>query len=292
MDNEEWSIDQHDEATKSPLDNDGDDEEFDGEDAQPELISLNPGKPEFKWVSVDDIPVGPQLPNKDMLESVENFGVMQAVILFTNPKDGSYEIAGGSRIHMAALEQDIEEVPALVYPPDDWGFFSSARLTLNANRSPSPIAELDAVVALLASGLNEQDIAESTGLPVRIVQKRISLSGLRDELKLALQSNKITLGVAEATARLSSEQQSMLVQRYIDNGRLSARDIKDVILLTTPETERVTQTKMSIPEDWREATRKAATAAIQHDIPLDMLISLITAEYGKIDENATEEDAF
>lgn len=253
------------------------------------FVDLSLGRPELQWVSCSKIPVGPQLPTKEMVESVENYGVMLPVVLFTN-NEGEYEIAGGSRVHMAAVEAGLTEIPALVYSADDWDYYSAARIALNSNRSPSPIAELDAIVALISSGLDEAEIAHATGIPIRTVRRRLALNGLREPLRIGLQSNRISLVVADSIAKLTEEQQVMLEQRFIDNGKVTSADIKDVVLITTPEQTVEKQKKMKLPDDWREMSRRAATAAIQHDVPLDMLISLITAEYGTMESGDSDYD--
>ena len=252
------------------------------EQAQLEMVDLALGKPELKWVNVADIPAGPQLPNKALEDSIDTYGITGSVVLFVHPETGKYEVAGGSRVHMAAVDLGIEQVPALVYPAQDWGFYAAVRIALNSNRSPSPIAELDAIVALLASGMSEHDIANATALHLTTVKKRLALSGLREELRTALQQNKITLSVAEAVSILNAEQQRLCCDIYLFKGKLTGKDVKEVVNATAPPSAQ--QAKMDIPDDWRAATRKAVTAAIQNDIPLDMLISMITAEYGQLDD--------
>lgn len=236
------------------------------------------GHPEYRLVSVEEIPDGPQLPNKEMIRSIEKYGVTQTVVLFERP-DGGYEVAGGSRLHMAAVEAGVRTIPALVYGTDDWPYFAAVRLSLNANRSPNPIAELDAIMALLANGMSEYDITAATGLAQGTIAKRLLLASLHDELRVGLQTNKIPLNVAEAAARCNAEQQEHLVAIYREKGKLTTKDIKEVLgVEDTPKAEQVSFLANK-EKHWRESISDAVQNARNDGVSLLEMIAYLQSEY-------------
>lgn len=232
----------------------------------------------FRELVLEELPNSVLLPSKELVEQVRKNGILQAISVMQDD-DGAYIILEGRRRVVAARENDMDTIPALVFEGSP--LFHALSLIANNVRSENPVSDLDAILSLLASGYQENEIALELGIPVGIIKRRTRLASLRPELMEALQTLHLGIRLAEKIALLTKQQQDMLVAIYQQTGRLTSADVKDVIDATTPESEKATQTTMSDVDDkdWRKALRVAVASARENGIPFEAFQAAMVAAF-------------
>lgn len=164
-------------------------------------------------------------PSQAFLDSIQRFGVLEPVILVNVGWD-TYVIADGRRRMLAVNQLGMSQIPALVFDSD----VSVLTLVANAQRSPNPLSEYDAICKLLDRGYSEKEIVQATGLAPGTVKKRMKLGKLTPVLTEAYRSGLVSNTVAEAISGLPSGQQAILEETLAAKGRLSAPDVKEAKL--------------------------------------------------------------
>jgi ParB/RepB/Spo0J family partition protein len=150
------------------------------------------------------------IPSTGLLESVREFGILFPVIVQQEGGD-RYQVVDGRRRIAAALSLNVLSIPALIFrtgTPD--GVLDAILLSTNNHRAPNPLSESDAVVRLVAAGLDQGTIARRLNLPVTYVNRRLSLAALRPGWRDQLATSAITLPVAERIAQLLPQAQDDL----------------------------------------------------------------------------------
>jgi ParB/RepB/Spo0J family partition protein len=255
------------------------------EPVQPALDGLHEdaGSPELMQLALSTLPNSVLLPDKNLVESVRKNGVLAAIVVMVD-KEGGLAIIDGRRRVVAARENDMDTIPALVYPFSS--LYHAMSLTTNNVRTENPVSDLDGILSLMATGYQETEIASELGIPVAVIRRRVRLSSLHPELMTGLQTLHIGFRLAEKIALLTKEQQEMLADRYREKERLTAADVKEIVDATTPESEKATQTTMSIKEDkdWRAALRLAISKARENGIAFEAFQAAMTAEYESDDD--------
>jgi ParB-like chromosome segregation protein Spo0J len=147
-------------------------------------------------------------------ESVRRFGVLFPVVLIeggsgTRPNGRTHHlIADGRRRVLIARTQGMTTIPAILFPHDTPpAVVAALTLTTNASRSTNPLAEAQAVAALMREGRDEAAIAAALSLPPAYIARRARLSTLHTSARDALAAGQIPLSVAEAVSRLSATEQ-------------------------------------------------------------------------------------
>jgi ParB-like chromosome segregation protein Spo0J len=187
-------------------------------------------------------------PRRELVESIARLGLLQPVVAAESGESG-YRVIEGRR-RTKAIEQLAEDgrwpvpptIDALVID-DGAGYGETVRSgmvpALHAVRSASPVSELQAIEAILEAGGEEaatvKRIAEQTGMPVQTVRRRLKLRALAPDVRAAFQSGPISVTVAEAAARLDTDQQEEL-ERLAETGeRITLRTVKDASRRRTRE---------------------------------------------------------
>ena len=187
-------------------------------------------------------------PRRELVDSIERLGLLQPVIA-TGSRESGYRVIEGRR-RAKAIEELAQNgrwplpptIDALVIS-DGAGCSDPVRagmaLALHAVRSPSPISELQAIETILEAGGREtatvKRIAAQTGMPIQTVRRRLKLRTLSPRVRAAFENGEITVTVAEAAARLSTEQQQEL-ERLADAGeRITFQAVKDASRRRTGE---------------------------------------------------------
>lgn len=138
-------------------------------------------------------------------------GVLQNLIGFAIPKKrGKFEITAGGR-RLAAVHSLIaagtlaEDYEIPVFVMNDTGAAAETSLAENFQRLPmNPADECTAFRYFIdVEGKTAEDVAKRFGLTTRLVEGRIRLAGLAEEVFEALRNGEITLEVAQAFATTS-----------------------------------------------------------------------------------------
>lgn len=218
------------------------------------------------------------MPDKKSVDSVRRFGVLQPVLLIQNEDGKTYKMAAGRRRIKSAVMAQRKVIDARVFPH---GWTTAGVLTLveNENRKRNPLSEWQALEELLASGMEEKDILEETGIAQVIYHKLLSLRNLIDPLKEAFKEGKIKASVAFKAAKYRPKVQKALARHLKENGRVRASDIGKVRKAVLNEgVNRIPFEVFNAPEaGWKEntlATLSRLRGEIVADAPpaiIDML---------------------
>jgi len=184
---------------------------------------------EHLWASM----FGPQ-PDKPLLDSISQYGILQPVLLLRVLSDGQYGyfVLDGRRRLRAAVKLGIASVKAQVYQQDSREAAPALTLTVNQNRRRNIWVEYQAVKDLLDRDATEQQITMVTGLPIPTIRLRMKLGRLHPFFQDCLKNGAITANVAMATAKLPETLQIRLVAQWGTKSRLTLSDLKAVRLAT------------------------------------------------------------
>ena len=169
-------------------------------------------------------------PSTDMIESVKALGVIEPVILSVKqpPQIEGVKVEDGRRRILAARAAGLDRIPARLISRDAVrrGVLT---LVLNEQRTANPVAEAEAIRDLFKAGASERDVARDCKLSVGTVRARMRLLNYLDpKLLEKLRKGKISIGVAHKASRLPKKSQTKLVKTFVDNGKLTAKDVDDI----------------------------------------------------------------
>jgi ParB/RepB/Spo0J family partition protein len=185
---------------------------------------------EIRLSDIRTPPLGPE-PDNAFVRSVCEIGILSPVLVEAIPvnKGGGYTMIDGYRRLRAAIECELETIPARIAPP---GAYTVALLTLIANeqRSPNPVVEYYALYGLMENnGLSETEIARLTGMSVPTIRKRLGLGSLIPEFMAVFEMGELSAPMADKLAKLSTADQAKCLAVWNEHaGRLTAEDIRRV----------------------------------------------------------------
>lgn len=195
---------------------------------QIQLIPEKMPKGRVKSLAVADLPdglPGPK-PTKEFLDSIEQFGIVLPIVVIDHGK--KIQVVDGRRRLAAARLLEIKKIPARVYEDD--GLLSAdavLSISLNRLRSSNPVAELEAIEALIKAGAGMREIRAATGLPQPTIGKRLKLQKLNKRLRSGLSEGQIAVTVADAAAKLPVQEQVNLARIFRKEGKLTAKDVRE-----------------------------------------------------------------
>jgi ParB-like chromosome segregation protein Spo0J len=172
-------------------------------------------------------------PSAILVRSIKLFGIREA-IMFTQNGDGKLTLRDGRRRLAVARKLGIPTVPIKTYKA---GSLESAVLTLDANytRSNNPLAETKAITDIVKEYMDKQGqmpapslIAETCGLPVGTVKKRMRLLTLPDDLVTAAQEGKVALNTLQALTHEPKARQEQAAAILNQTGKLTGEDVHKI----------------------------------------------------------------
>lgn len=180
--------------------------------------------------AIDFEDIGPA-PEPVLEELIRAQGILTPLTL-ARRSSGRCELVAGRRRLRVARKLGLSVVPALVIEYD--GMTSVQALTDHASRRENPAADLAHIEALVQKGASFEAISKATGLQVKTIKQRLILGRLATDLREQFDRGRIAVTVAEAAARLPSEAQRGLVERFGMVGRLTAQDVRDAKAAAKP----------------------------------------------------------
>jgi ParB/RepB/Spo0J family partition protein len=167
-------------------------------------------------------------PDHALIESVKRHGVLNPISLIClsrQPPHPLYLVWDGRRRAQAAVEADLEYVPARVYPRDD-RTQALLSLVMNGHRRPNPWAEWQAISELMRAGAGTAVIAQATKLPIATIKRRAKLGNLIHDLAALVSQGAIGARLAEAIAGLPEQHQRRLLEVIGNRGGLTMSDVR------------------------------------------------------------------
>ncbi len=178
--------------------------------------------------------------HRRLVASIKSHDLIEPLVV-SPAEEGRYRVIAGNR-RLAALRDafrgEDRKVPCVVRDADDT---TAASVSLAENFAREPMHPLDEAEAFARLASVEckgvAAIAAEFGVSETYVRQRMKLAGLAREIKNALRSNEIGVGIAEAFAALPSNQQVVLwqeiggkpqsaehVRRLIENAWISSKE--------------------------------------------------------------------
>ncbi len=229
----------------------------------------------------DDELLGPP-PSPRLVNSITLFGVIEPVVVIEGA--GAYRLVDGRRRVRGARKAGLKKIPARVFP-EGTCVGEVLTLLLNEERSANPVAEVQAIEALLDRGASEEDIVLATGLTKPKLRRRMALLGLAKPLRQAFFEGRLAPGAADAAAKLGVTYQNVLVAALAEKGKVTVEDVVEV------KAARAKEAVNGLPNELFERPEKAfipPPAALDPKAPPARIISLLEEVEAWAEENTAE----
>ena len=171
------------------------------------------------------------MPSPALVRVVERFGLPVRPLVANREEqegdDEEYQVLGGATWLRLAREAGMDRIPvrALELPDLQAAFLA---LVLNQQWAADVAAQADALQALLEAGLDEQDLARTSGLGRGRIRRLATLLELHPVLRQALREGNLRPQVGFAAAGLSPDSQEQLASIYQEEGELSAASLRRI----------------------------------------------------------------
>ncbi|MFB6226042.1 MAG: ParB/RepB/Spo0J family partition protein [Candidatus Paceibacteria bacterium] len=188
-------------------------------------------------VSIEKIKPNPHQPREnfpeDKLEelasSIAEYGVMQPVTV--SPLDsGGYELIAGERRFRASRKADQETIPAIIKDTTEKEQMELALIENLHRHDLSPIEEAQAYRGLIHKfELTQSEVADRVGKSRSNVANMLRLLELPEDIKQALDEERIAIGQARALLSLDSEVKQLEAFERLLSEDLNVREIEQYI---------------------------------------------------------------
>jgi ParB family chromosome partitioning protein len=159
----------------------------------------------------------------ELADSIRVQGVVQPVIVRTDP-EGGYELIAGERRWRAARLAGLATIPAIVRETDDRESLMLALVENVAREDLSPIDEARAYSSLMDEfGLSLSDVCERVGRSKPTVSNRVRLLELPDDVLALVERGQLSEGHARAVLGVPDHEERRRLARRIVRQGLSVR---------------------------------------------------------------------
>lgn len=162
---------------------------------------------------------------KDLAASIKTYGIIQPLVLRRIGE--KYEIIAGERRYRAAKIAGLTSVPAVLARIDDK---TSAEVAIAENvqrKELNPIEEAKSYEALLKVGfMSKEMFAHKLGIPVSLMDQKLKLLTLPQEIQDALMANKISERHARSLMKLKEPNEQVKWLHEIIDNRLNVKDLE------------------------------------------------------------------
>ena len=205
---------------------------------QTEVIQTN-GSSNLSEVRMDDIRPNPNQPRREfdddalqeLANSIRQIGLVQPITL-RDMGDGTYTIIAGERRWRASQRVGLTTIPAYIRTVDDENMLEMA-LVENIQR-----ADLTAIEVALAyqnliekHSLTQDQLSEKVGKNRATIANYLRLLKLPASVQMALRNKEIDMGHARALLSISDPKAQLKVFSEMKKGRMSVRQIENMVKL-------------------------------------------------------------
>jgi ParB family chromosome partitioning protein len=186
---------------------------------------------------VDQIVPNPRQPRQEMnpeeLESlagsIREHGVLQPLVVTTDPSGEHYTLIAGERRLRAAILAGLQTIPAIIRQVDEQQRLELALIENIQRADLSPLETAEAYQQLADEfGLRHEDIAVRMGKSRAAISNTLRLLHLPIEIKQALRDGKISEGHARALLGLNTAIAQVSVLKTILEKGLSVRQTEEL----------------------------------------------------------------
>lgn len=219
-------------------------------------------------IDIKDIEANPFQPRtefeqkalEELSESIKVHGLIQPVTVRKMGYD-KYQLISGERRTRASIMAGLEKIPAYIRIANDQEMLEMALIENIQRENLNPIEVSLSYKRLLEEcNLKQEELGERVGKDRSTVSNYLRLLRLPDEVQLALQHNKISMGHAKAILSVEDPDEQIALYRRIENENLSVRGAEEI----------VKQSKVSKTEPAAVAPGKPAPAIFEIDDALKL----------------------
>jgi ParB/RepB/Spo0J family partition protein len=167
-------------------------------------------------------------PSRDMVDSVNEQGIIEPLIV-RQVEPNLFELITGRRRYRAAKRCHLKTVPALITRVSI-SLRDVLTIKLNRLRTENLLSDIGANERLTATGFDDSQIGDLTGLTKGEIERRMQLAMADPRLREIMREGSCPPSVAEAAAKLPLARQKILMDRFANEGlkRLTMRDVVEV----------------------------------------------------------------
>ena len=205
---------------------------------QTEVIQTN-GSSNLQEVRMDDIQPNPNQPRREfdddslqeLANSIRQIGLVQPITL-RDMGDGTYTIIAGERRWRASQRVGLVTIPAYIRTVDDENMLEMA-LVENIQREDLTAIEVALAYQNLIEGhnLTQDQLSEKVGKNRATIANYLRLLKLPASVQVALRNKEIDMGHARALLSVSDPKAQLKVFSEMKKGRMSVRQIENMVKL-------------------------------------------------------------
>jgi ParB family chromosome partitioning protein len=184
-------------------------------------------KPDYALAVVKKLPsdFASVQPTKQMIKSVERYGIIHPIILRRVGKQ--LLLVDGRRRLLCARKLNLQFIPTRIFS-DEWSVDAIVSLLLNEQRAANPLAELQSIEVLLAKDLSVNEICLETGLSLQKIKSLLRLQNLIEPIREAFNDGRIKVSTAYSLAKMKENQQRKLLPVLKENDCIKQKDVLDL----------------------------------------------------------------
>lgn len=204
------------------------------------LIKPNPRQPRMEMKEAN---------LQELAESIREHGVLQPVLVTTEPGRDEYYLVAGERRLRAAKIAGLEMIPAIIRSVSEQERLELALIENLQREDLSPLETAEAYHQLIEDfGLRHEDIAIRVGKSREAVTNTLRLLNLSDEAKKALSNGEISEGHARALLGLHHETAQNSVLKVVLEQGLTVRQTEELVRKLSGERSQKKQKRTLNPE--------------------------------------------
>ena len=162
---------------------------------------------------------------KDLAASIKTHGIIPPLVL--RRLGDKYEIVAGERRYRAAMIAGLTSVPAVLAKIDDK---TSAEVAISENvqrKELNPLEEAKSYDTLLKAGyMSKEMLAQKMGIPLSVLEGKLKLLTLPQEVQDALLAGKISERHARSLMKLKNSNEQIKWLHNIIEKRLNVKDLE------------------------------------------------------------------
>lgn len=193
---------------------------------------------------------------QELALSISAHGVIEPIVVREGEDAGTFILIAGERRWRASRMAGLLEVPAIVreaLTPEQVEEMAiaenTARLDLN------PMEEARAFLRLMQRGLDEKAVSKTVGRSVSVIQRRLTLLSLDDDIQRMVELGQVWPTKAEILARVPRNHQYRLLRAVLDGTTDEA-----LIVMAEQILYREQQSELFTEDEAPERSAKAARA--------------------------------
>jgi len=200
-----------------------------------------------QMIEIKDIDANPFQPRtefeqkalEELSESIKVHGLIQPVTVRKMGYD-KYQLISGERRTRASILAGLERIPAYIRIANDQEMLEMALIENIQRENLNAIEVALSYKRLLEEcQLKQEELGDRVGKDRSTVSNYLRLLKLPDEVQIALQQNRITMGHAKAILSVEDPEEQVILFRRIEQESLSVRGAEEIVKLAKQDKQPV-----------------------------------------------------